>query len=155
MPPRRAPGARSSPDPTDCANFQHGRLRSSDDQRHHFGTAMPSGGVHPINLPAHKSAGVRDAIKEAGARLWFLPKNSWIQPARAGVRQAKGAAARQGRANNRRPLGHRRPSRRSLHAFTPTECANYAGYDREINLTCSSIAIEKPSERRDKSSPIK
>jgi hypothetical protein len=26
---------------SDCVNFQHGRLHSSDDQRHHFGTAMP------------------------------------------------------------------------------------------------------------------
>ena len=42
----------------------------------HFGTRRPLGGVHPINLPAHKAAGVCDAIKAAGARLMFLPPYS-------------------------------------------------------------------------------
>ncbi|WP_249147706.1 transposase, partial [Bradyrhizobium jicamae] len=51
-------------------------LRSSDDQRHHFGTAMPSGGVHPINLGSHKSAALRSLIRAAGARLRYLPPYS-------------------------------------------------------------------------------
>ncbi len=33
-------------------------------------------GVHPINLPAQKGAGVRKAIKAAGARLMFPPPYS-------------------------------------------------------------------------------
>jgi transposase len=45
---------------------------SSDDQRHHFGTAMPSGGVHPINLGSHKGAGIRASIEAAGAKLLYL-----------------------------------------------------------------------------------
>src|SRR3954449_3733725 len=33
---------------SDRANFCHGRLPSSGGQHHHFGTSMPSGGVHSI-----------------------------------------------------------------------------------------------------------
>ena len=45
-------------------------------KRHHFGTAMPSGGVHPINLGSHKSKVMRTLIRSAGAKLFFLPKYS-------------------------------------------------------------------------------
>ena len=37
---------------------------------------MPPGGVHPINLPAHKVHGVRQAIEAAGATLRYLPPYS-------------------------------------------------------------------------------
>ena len=37
---------------------------------------MPAGGVHPINLPAHKVHGVRQAIEAAGATLRYLPPYS-------------------------------------------------------------------------------
>ena len=37
---------------------------------------MPSGGVHPINLPAHKGEAVRQAIEVTGATLVFLPPYS-------------------------------------------------------------------------------
>src|SRR4051812_32731510 len=43
---------------SDRANFCHGRLPSSGCQHHHFGTSMPSGGVHSISGP------------EAAATLW-------------------------------------------------------------------------------------
>ena len=45
-------------------------------KRHHFGTAMPSGGVHPINLGSHKSAELRRMIRAAGERLRYLPPYS-------------------------------------------------------------------------------
>jgi len=41
-------------------------------KRHHFGTAMPSGGVHPINYGSHKANAVRRAIR-ACRRQALLP----------------------------------------------------------------------------------
>ncbi|NIJ21070.1 hypothetical protein FHS95_002762 [Sphingomonas naasensis] len=35
---------------TDCGNFRHGRLPQVVFQHLHFGTSMPSGGVHPISF---------------------------------------------------------------------------------------------------------
>lgn len=49
---------------------------SSDEQHHHFGTAVPSGGVHPINLPGHKGDAVWHMIRNAGAHLLLLPAYS-------------------------------------------------------------------------------
>ena len=79
-------------------------------------TLAPDDIVIIDNLPAHKSADVRNAIEATGASLLYLPPYSPDFNHRESLRQTQGAAARQGRANNRRPLGHRRLSHRSLHA---------------------------------------
>ena len=51
------------------------------------------------NLPAHKVAGVRQAVEAAGARLLSLPPCSPDFTHRAGVCQAQGAAALSGRSH--------------------------------------------------------
>jgi hypothetical protein len=43
---------------------------------------MPQGGVHPINLPAHKVHGVKQAIEAAGASLRYLPPTRMRQLSR-------------------------------------------------------------------------
>jgi hypothetical protein len=74
-------------------------------------------GVGMDNLPAHKAAGVREAIEAAGASVMPLPAYSpdlaRPEPDRAGLRQAEGRAAQGRRPDARRPLGrHRAPARR-------------------------------------------
>ena len=68
------------------------------------------------NLPAHKAVGVRNAIEAAGASLLYLPPYSPdFNPHRECLRQAQGAAARQGREDDRRIVGRGRPAPRPLH----------------------------------------
>src|SRR5262245_61081311 len=51
------------------------------------------------HLPAHKVAGIAEAIEAAGATLIYLPKYSpEPQPDRAGLQQTQGASAQGGRA---------------------------------------------------------
>lgn len=82
------------------------------------------------NLPAHKTAGVRDAIERAGAQLMFLPPYSPdFNPIENAFSKLK--AMLRGRAERKidalwDAVGALIPR------FTPTECANYfraAGYD--------------------------
>ncbi|MFK4492260.1 transposase [Bradyrhizobium sp. USDA 336] len=63
----------------DCVNFRHGRLRSSDDHRHHFGTAMPSGGVHH-NYATHKTPKIKAWLaRRPHYHVHFTPTSaSWI-----------------------------------------------------------------------------
>ena len=84
------------------------------------------------NLPAHKSAAVRDAVEAAGARLLFLPPYSPdfnpIENAFAKLKALLRRAAARTVDELWAVIG------RSLDAFSPAECANYftaAGYDAD------------------------
>ena len=82
------------------------------------------------NLPAHKAAGVRKAIKQAGASLLYLPPYSPdfnpIENAFAKLKALLRARAERTVDALWGAVGHLIPT------FTPAECANYfqaAGYD--------------------------
>jgi transposase len=82
------------------------------------------------NLPAHKAAGVRQAIEQAGACLMFLPPYSPdfnpIENAFAKLKALLRARAERTIDALWQAVGHLIPT------FTPAECANYfqaAGYD--------------------------
>jgi len=90
---------------------------------------MPSGGVHPINLGSHKGRSVRQAIRAAGAKLFFLPPYS---PDLNPIEQAFAKMKTLLRKADARTI-HKtwRTIGTLLDGFTPTECANYfmsAGY---------------------------
>ena len=99
-------------------------------QHHHSGTQRPSGGVHPINLPAHKPAGVREAIERVGATLSFLPPYS---PDMNPIENAFAKLKTMLRARAERSIGALWDAVGTIvQLFSPTECANYfkaAGYD--------------------------
>lgn len=69
------------------------------------------------NLPAHKAAGVRDAIEAAGDKP-ALPAalQSRLQPHRERLLQAQGVIASKGRENHQGFVGRRRSASRPLHA---------------------------------------
>lgn len=82
------------------------------------------------NLPAHKAAGIRDAIETVGARLVFLPPYSPdfnpIENAFSKLKALLRAKAERTIAALWDAVGA------LLDQFTPAECANYfkaAGYD--------------------------
>lgn len=82
------------------------------------------------SLPAHKAAGVRDAIETAGAMLLFLPPYSPdfnpIENAFARLKALMRAKAERTITALWNTLGS------IIGLFTPAECANYfkaAGYD--------------------------
>ncbi len=82
------------------------------------------------NLPAHKAAGVRDAIEAAGASLLYLPPYSPdFNPIENAFSKLKALL----RAKAERTIAALWDTVGSLIVlFTPTECANYfkaAGYD--------------------------
>jgi len=93
-------------------------------------TLAPGDTVVMDNLPAHKAAGVREAIEAAGARLLYLPPYSPdfnpIENAFAKLKALLRARAERTIAalwDAVNPI---------LDLFTPAECANYfraAGYD--------------------------
>jgi putative transposase len=81
------------------------------------------------NLGSHKSKAVRDAVKAAGARLWFLPKYSPdlnpIEQAFAKIKHWMRLAQKKTVDDVWRHLGH------LVSTFRPDECDNYlanAGY---------------------------
>src|SRR4051794_38253451 len=79
-------------------------------------TLRPGDIVIIDNLGSHKGKAVRQLIRAAGAKLFFLPKYSPdLNPHRAGLRQAQAPAAKSCRANGRSRLrgDWRRP--RSIH----------------------------------------
>ena len=83
------------------------------------------------NLPAHKVAGVREAIEAAGARLLYLPPYSPdlnpIEQAFAKLKVLLRAAAERSVEGLWSTIG------KLLDRFPPTECANYlanSGYPR-------------------------
>jgi transposase len=82
------------------------------------------------NLPAHKAAGVRQAIEAAGVRLMFLPPYS---PDFNPIENAFSKLKALMRAKAERTIKALWDAVGSvIEQFTPTECANYfkaAGYD--------------------------
>ena len=66
------------------------------------------------NLPAHKAAGVREAIEARGATLRYLPKYfTGPEPDRDAFQQAQGLSAQGRRANNSAPA----PPDRQIRAY--------------------------------------
>lgn len=84
------------------------------------------------NLPAHKVAGVRQAIEAAGATLLYLPPYSPdFNPIEMAFSKLK-ALLRKTAARTKDDLRDAIAS--AIDAFTPAECQNYfaaAGYDRK------------------------
>ncbi len=85
------------------------------------------------NLPAHKAAGVQDAIEAAGARLLYLPSYS---PDFNPIEQvfAKLKALLRGAAARTIP-DLWAAIRQAFARFTPQECRNYlaaAGYENDL-----------------------
>lgn len=95
-------------------------------------TLAPGDVVVMDNLPAHKAAGVRDAIEAAGASLLYLPPYS---PDFNPIENAFSKLKAMLRAKAERTIAALWDTVGSLiDLFTPTECANYfkaAGYDPE------------------------
>jgi transposase len=95
-------------------------------------TLAPGDTVILDNLPAHKVAGVREAVKRAGAKLLFLPPYSPdFNPIENAFAKLK-ALLRKAAARTINDLWTAIGT--SLAAFTPVECKNYfqaAGYDPE------------------------
>ena len=84
------------------------------------------------NLPAHKVAGIRQAIEAAGVTLLYLPPYSPdFNPIEMAFSKLK-ALLRKAAARTKDDLWDAIAS--AIDAFTPTECKNYfaaAGYDQE------------------------
>lgn len=84
------------------------------------------------NLPAHKVAGVRQAIEAAGATLLYLPPYSPdFNPIEMAFSKLK-ALLRKAAARTVPDLWDAIAT--AIEAFTPSECENYfaaAGYDRD------------------------
>ena len=75
------------------------------------------------NLGSHKGRAVRDAIREAGARLWFLPAYSPdLNPIEQVFAKLK-TLLRKAEARTIDAVRDRIGT--ILHHFTPDECANY------------------------------
>jgi putative transposase len=92
-------------------------------------TLKPGDIVILDNLGSHKSKAVRDAVKGAGARLWFLPKYSPdlnpIEQAFAKIKHWMRQAQKRTVDDTWRHLGH------LVGTIKPDECQNYlknAGY---------------------------
>jgi transposase len=93
-------------------------------------TLAPGDVVVMDNLPAHKAAGVREAIEAAGAKRMLLPPYSPdFNPIENAFSKLKALL----RAKAERTIAALWSTVGSMvHLFTPTECANYfrtAGYD--------------------------
>jgi transposase len=88
------------------------------------------GGVHPINLPAHKGPQVEELIKAAGARLLYLPPYSPdFNPIENAFSKLKALLRK---AAERSVDGLWAKVGELLVEFTPKECANFfaaAGYE--------------------------
>ena len=84
------------------------------------------------NLPAHKVAGIRQAIEAAGATLFYLPPYSPdFNPIEMAFSKLK-AALRKAAARTVVDLWD--AIAEAIEAFAPSECENYfaaAGYDRD------------------------
>lgn len=93
-------------------------------------TLRPGDIVVMDNLPAYKTAGVRDAIERMGAKLMFLPPYS---PDFNPIENAFSKLKAMLRARAERKIDALWDAVGTLMPrFTPTECANYftaAGYD--------------------------
>ena len=96
-------------------------------------TLEPGDIVVMDNLPAHKVAAVRGALRDAGAQVFYLPPYSPdMNPIELAFAKLK-ALLRQHPARTIDTLWRR--IGKLLDAFTPTECANFfshAGYQHSI-----------------------
>ena len=94
-------------------------------------TLRPGDVVVLDNLPAHRVAGVQDAVEQAGAELRFLPPYSTdLNPIEMAFAKLKACLKRIG-ARTLETLWDAIAT--ALEAFTSRECRNYfraAGYDR-------------------------
>lgn len=98
------------------------------------------------NLPAHKAAGVHDAIEKAGASLLYLPAlQSQLQSHRERLRQTQGVAAHKGREDDRRIVASRRPAPRPLHPSRVRKLLQSGRIGTGLNRTCS---VMQPTSRR-------
>jgi transposase len=95
-------------------------------------TLRPGDMVVLDNLPSHKRAEVRQAIRKAGAKLFFLPKYSPdlnpIEQVFAKLKHLLRKAAARTQTTLCRAIGE------LLSSYTTQECANYfanSGYDRD------------------------
>jgi len=95
-------------------------------------TLVPDDIVVMDNLPAHKSAAVRQAIERAGAKLYFLPPYSPdfnpIENAFSKLKSFLKKTAARTKADLWKAIG------RGIDTFSPSQCVNYfaaAGYDRD------------------------
>lgn len=92
-------------------------------------TLNPGDIVIMDNLGSHKSKAVRNAIRDAGARLWFLPPYS---PDLNPIEQAFSKIKHWMRMAQKRDVGETwREVGRIVGTFSPEECASYfrnAGY---------------------------
>lgn len=95
-------------------------------------TLMPDDVVIMDNLPAHKAAGIREAIERAGAELLFLPPYSPdFNPIENAFAKLK-AMIRKAAARTIDSLWATTGT--IIDTFNPTECANYfaaSGYEPE------------------------
>jgi transposase len=95
-------------------------------------TLKPGDVVVMDNLPAHKLAGVRDAINAAGAEVRFLPPYSPdFNPNEMAFSKLK-AFLKKTAARTKEGLW--RAIGKGIETFTPLECEHYlsaAGYDRD------------------------
>lgn len=95
-------------------------------------TLSPGDIVVMDNLPAHKLASVRDAIRAVGAEVRFLPPYSPdFNPIEMAFSKLK-AFLKKTAARTKQELWE--AIGRGIDTFTPTECENYfaaAGYDRD------------------------
>lgn len=93
-------------------------------------TLKPGDVVVMDNLPAHKSAAVREAIEKAGATLTFLPPYSPdFNPIENAFAKLKALLRK---AAERTVTGLWKTVGQLINEFTPAECANYfraAGYE--------------------------
>jgi transposase len=93
-------------------------------------TLKPGDAVVMDNLPAHKSAAVREAIEKAGATLTFLPPYSPdFNPIENAFAKLKALLRK---AAERTVTGLWNTVGDLIDQFTPAECANYfraAGYE--------------------------
>jgi hypothetical protein len=93
------------------------------------------------NLPAHKVAGVRQAIETAGASLKYLPPYR-LQSHRNGLRKTQIPPASRSRANYSRPLeGHRRRPA-PLHTSRMRKLSRRRRIRCNLSGKCSSAAMQ-------------
>jgi transposase len=113
-----------------CDGAMNGAVFRADVEQVPAPTLMPGDVVIRDNLPAHKAAGVRDAIEQAGATLLFLPPYSPdFNPIESAFSKLKAVP----RAEAEQTINALRDAVGTLvDQFSPRECANYSratGYE--------------------------
>ena len=100
------------------------------------------------NLPAHKVAGVSEAIEAVGASVMYpAALQPRPQPNRDGLRQAEGAPAQSLRPNTRRAMGHHRCPSRSLRPKRMPTLHRPLWLCVRVRRKCSSRLLKKSAVR--------